>query len=88
VFCGLYAAAGAGARVFCGIYAARRRRWGTAGVGGVGTPDTVVGIALVASVVVRAIRHLPGRVLVVGLPDASRARLSERRAVAVAVERR
>ena len=58
---------------------------GTAGVGRVGTPDAVVAIALIALVMVRAIGHLTGRVLVVSFTNATRGRLACGCAVAVAV---
>src|SRR3954447_306118 len=66
----------------------RHRRLHTAGVRRVGLADAVVAIALVAGVVVRAVRHLALRVLVVGVADAARARLASRLAAAVAVHRR
>src|SRR5450759_1620559 len=54
-----------------GVRGGDRRVALAAGVGGVGPPDAVVGVALVAGVEVRS--QLPRRVLVVGLPDTTRA---------------
>ena len=55
-----------------------RRARDAPGVGRVGLSDAAVGVALVARVGIRAVGELSGRVLVVGLPDTSRARLSDR----------
>src|SRR5947209_8282451 len=55
---------------------AGRCRSRAAGVRRVAATDAVVAVALIAGVVVGAVGHLPLRVLVVGLADATRARLT------------